>query len=695
MGLALLTSISAWISACDAAPSSRTCSTASDCPRGQQCLDRVCRPSTVGRDASTSDAPSTDPTRVVSIRVDPMASTLPATGSEVTQRLTVMATQADGVERVMPGALFVLGAGPLGRMDADTFRSPGTVGGTAVVSVTLAVGGEVHHANATITVEVSRTEIGMGVPADIAARFDAATPDADPALVPSVLYPLAGAVMPLNVAPPSVQWAPFAAAAGEIVRVRMTRPHASVTSYVAATEPFDHSLLLGRDGWHSVAESDAGEPIVVEVDRLVPREGGGDALSGSTPLTFRTARGSLFGKIYFWDLSQGRTETIDPIGGTREVTVPAPAPSPSGSRCVACHTVSRDGRWLFGRREDGAAMQFDLTTSLAGDPSPTRHAPVATRLLTGTFDPTGNLLVGMADGWAGAMMIADANTGADSGIGGLPSSGVSFPSWSPNGASIAYAGNAAVAPGDGQPVDGDILVLPRATETPLTFGAPVMLHDGASLAGAPEGGTCDTHPVWSPDDALLVFQHGQRAFSFVPGTGEVPPGALYAMRPDGSSLVRLDNFAGGPTSASAYFPNFAPYVTNEDDGHRYYWVAFYSRRDYGNERAGARNLRQLWVGAIDVDATGGDPSFVPYWIPGQDRTVHNIAAYWAPEPCRPTGVGCSTSSECCSDICDPDADVCAPPPEEMCRRDGETCGGTDDCCGEAECVANVCIGPPS
>lgn len=628
-----------------------------------------------------------------SIRVEPERATLRAEGSEVTQRLTVFATQADGTERPVSGALFVLGAGPIGRMDGDTFRSPGTTGGEVVVSVTLAAGGEVFRANATLTVEVSRTVLGAGVSADVVERFEAADLDPDPSIVPDVVYPLAGAVMPLNVAAPAVQWTPFAASAGELVRVRLTRPHASLSTYVAATEPFDHAVSLARDAWRTIAESDAGEPILVEVDRLLVR-GGVEVRSGSAPLTFRTARGSLFGKVYFWDLNQGRTETIDPIAGTREATVPSPAPDGSGGRCVACHTVSRDGRWLYGRRQDGAAMQFDLTTTLSGDPAPTRYAPALTRLLAGTFDPTGDLFVGMADGWTGPMVIIDATTGAERSVAGLPSSATSFPAWSPSGASIAYSGNASVHP-DSHPVDGDVFTIERTSESPLTFGAPRMLHEGAALSGAPEGGTCDTHPVWSPDDERLVFQHGPRAFSFVPGSAVIPPGALYAIDPDGTDLVRLDNFAGGPSGTSAYYPTFAPYVTNEGDDHRYYWVAFYSRRDYGNERAGARGLRQLWVGAVDADARDGDPSFVPYWLPGQDRTVHNIAAYWAPEPCRPTGVGCSTSSECCSDICDPDADVCAPPPETMCRRDGETCGSTEDCCGEAECVGNVCIGPPS
>jgi hypothetical protein len=227
---------------------------------------------------------------VSSIRVEPERATLRAEGSEVTQRLTVFATQADGTERPVSGALFVLGAGPIGRMDGDTFRSPGTTGGEVVVSVTLAAGGEVFRANATLTVEVSRTVLGAGVSADVVERFEAADLDPDPSIVPDVVYPLAGAVMPLNVAAPAVQWTPFAASAGELVRVRLTRPHASLSTYVAATEPFDHAVSLARDAWRTIAESDAGEPILVEVDRLLVR-GGVEVRSGSAPLTFRTARG--------------------------------------------------------------------------------------------------------------------------------------------------------------------------------------------------------------------------------------------------------------------------------------------------------------------------------------------------------------------------------------------------------------------
>lgn len=679
---------------------STSCRTSSECAVGQSCVDGRCRGRGAGDDGGSGDG-ALDPSAFVSARIEPGAATLTSIdGAPATQAFQLFVTRADGTEIDATAiALWATGSMRLASIDAGgVLTATGVAGGVVPIVARLASGADVLTANATAEIHVARRVVGDGVDgASIDATFGAAPSLAGDPGAASIAYPLEGAVMPQNVYPPEVQWDPVGAA-GDVFRVTITKPHARVIAYVAhAGDPtFRHGWLVDRDAWRAIAESDADDALRIVVDRL--EVASGRVIEGAAPRTMRMARGSIYGRVYFWDLNAGRTESIDPVSAAREVVVPAPPPSSSGGRCIACHTVSRDGRWLWGVREgDNAGMSFDLTTSLAADPAPTRFPPVAAPITAGTFDPTGTRLIGQA-GWSGPLLIVDATTGAQLPAVGLPGSGASFPSWSPGaGDRVAFMGNVATHPSDGHPIDGDLFVMPRTGD--LEFGGATMIHDGASLAGAPEGGTTDSHPNWSPDAAYLVFQHGTRTFSFVPGSGEVPPGALYRIAPDGSGLVRLDQANGGAGASSAYWPTFAPYETSEAEGHTYHWVAFYSRRDYGNAIAGSRGLRQLWVAAIDVDAPAdSDPSFVPYWLPGQATNVHNIAAYWAPEPCRTTGSSCGTSSECCSELCEegPDgAPVCAPPPETECRRTGMTCGSDADCCAPGTCVGNRCFEPPS
>ncbi|MEI8258659.1 MAG: hypothetical protein WCJ30_23545, partial [Deltaproteobacteria bacterium] len=213
------------------------------------------------------------------------------------------------------------------------------------------------------------------------------------------------------------------------------------------------------------------------------------------------------------------------------------------------------------------------------------------------------------------------------------------------------------------------------------------------------GGSADARPVFSPDSRFVVFQHGTCAY------GQYNcPNALYAVPAAGGAAIRLDNANGGATGASAYWPSFSPYVTREPSEASgtspYAWVAFYSRRDYGNAAAGSRGRRQLWVSAIRLDAAAGtDPSFVPYWLPGQNPASENAGGQWAPVPCRANGSDCASGDDCCSGVCTAGTgglSTCQPPPMTQCRAEGQQCGGTEDCCMGLGlvCFGNVCGIPP-
>jgi len=61
-----------------------------------------------------------------------------------------------------------------------------------------------------------------------------------------------------------------------------------------------------------------------------------------------------------------------------------------------------------------------------------------------------------------------------------------------------------------------------------------------------------------------------------------------------------------------------------------------SRRTYGNAMIGTPDtVKQLWIGAIDLDAPpGADPSHPAFWLPEQDPAANatNQRPRWAMSP---------------------------------------------------------------
>jgi len=179
--------------------------------------------------------------------------------------------------------------------------------------------------------------------------------------------------------------------------------------------------------------------------------------------------------------------------------------------------------------------------------------------------------------------------------------------------------------------------------TLLTAGAgdaftdSTTLNDGSSLSGGSEGGAADSHPTWSPDSRWIAFAHGTHSRSLTRDASNNPipqPGALYLISRDGGAPVRLDHANGGTAGHDSFWPTFSPFSTTDTDGTGYFFLAFYSTRGYGNVLAGApAGRRQLWVTAVRTTPQGTmDPSSVPYWLPGQDASTANMAAFWTQLP---------------------------------------------------------------
>jgi len=435
-----------------------------------------------------------------------------------------------------------------------------------------------------------------------------------------------------------------------------------------------------------------------------------DTVHTSAPVGVRLTRASIGGHIYYWDVgettsSSGRILRVDAYDGARDVVVESPPAPPSTSRhCMGCHSISPDGRYmavmLGGGDPASRGAVYDLTTDLSGATPPAVvepqwSDPSGVRFATATWSPDGTRLF-YTDA---ATHLVDALTGTRVSATGLPTGNFFSPAWSPDGSTIALSSMLAGVTWFHTYTQGDLVTVP--VTGPDAFGAPRTIHEGASLASSPEGGSADSHPTWSPDSHLVVFEHGDHSASDA-GSGlasTMRTGALYAIKPDGSGLVRLERALTGSTAHRDYWPTFSPFVSPESGGESatYYWVAFTSTRAYGNGHVGtaAHERRQIWVTAIRAGAgTDEDPSSVPYWLPGQDVGGQNMAAQWAPVACIATSDECAASSECCSGNCaldDAGGYTCQPPPPEECHLRGATCGTAADCCDGLECTGHICI----
>ena len=559
-----------------------------------------------------------------SIEVQPANATI-AMPSGAPVDYTAIGHYADGHTHVLADATFTIdaAASALGTLNVTEFTASGAAAGTGNV---IATDGSVS-GSTTVNVSVHVSHVDPTAPAGAEGNF----PDNPTmgAMSPTIDYPLDGAVMPSSVSAPDVQWE-GANAATDLYRVRFVSGLATVDTILVGGPAFKLDSMPVAADWSLLVASAAGQPMSVEVDHW-------DATTGaqaSTPVHVRPVTANVAGAIYYWNLSQGQMERIDATGRALAIPNPPPNPSDATNHCVACHVVSRDGRYMSGELWGGGLQGavFDLSDPNVqmGNPAPTLAPVTATsyQSLFSTFNPDASRLL---INFGTQLQLIDPHTGAAVATQGtpLPTSGAAHPCWSPDGTSIVYVAN--VMSGGttaGWAVDytsGDLAVIP--VTGPDTFGTATAIVPSASVDpafAAPSG------PTFAPDSSWIAYGAGvnSRGRNTINNVETTLPGSLFMIPKAGGTPTRLDTACGG--ARDCFLPNFSPY----DDG-GYYWLVFYSLRDYGNTLAGTKGTtrRQMWVTAIDKSKLGtGDASSVPYWIPDQDTKTENMSAFWALPP---------------------------------------------------------------
>jgi len=695
------------LAGCMCGPTGKPCRTSIDCSAGQVCIQGQCRGGTAEADSGVraggsagADGGATGGGNTggggavvdaVAVEIDPPMATLTTTpGNPMTQTFTAKLRLRDGTFRtagVIP--TWSVTARTYGDMNSVTgaFTATGAQGGTATIAASVVAPGTSMTlvGTANVTIQLTRTITGPGIPGTILSNFVTLLPY-DAALSANLAYPLDHAVMPQNVFPADLQW--LNGAAGDFFRVTLKKPNAEITAFFQHSGAgFDNHWLVDAAAWRAFAQTNPDVEGVITVERWSAAT---QAAYRSNEVRVRFARAALTGSVYYWAINEGRVYRIDDGTNQRVAFMPTPPPVPGSEvvRCMGCHTVSPSGRYMAGRMGGGYnfGTVFDLTANLTGDPPPSLFSASQQKWWFSTWSPREDRLIITTGSGPTGFSLMNPMTGAlIQPLGaGLPSNNVTQPSWSPDGTAIACVSDASDWGADY--AGGTISLIP--VTGPDTFGPmqPILAGTSPAIPNRPMGAQTPTYPVWTPDSQRIVFAQSPTARS----TSQ--PALLYIMQRNGSDVRQLSK-ANGPRNLS-YEPRMSPF-----DAGGYYWLAFLSRRDYGNGPAGTlgTNRPQIWVTAIKKNpAPGEDPSEVGYWLPGQSAQSSNISAYWAARACRQTGVGCSVNSECCTNECRPPpaggAPVCSPPPANMCRVEGQSCSMTSDCCTTLTCTNNVCSG---
>lgn len=442
-------------------------------------------------------------------------------------------------------------------------------------------------------------------PANAGGLFGGATTNpngTDAAKEPGIVYPSHETMFPINVSHIRHEWT--AGGTNDLFRLEFKGPSTQVTIYTTKKEwePSD-------DQWDWIAESNRGDQVTWTVT----------ALDTAAPTTAYSSKGitELFsvaevpGAIYYW--STGSAGVMRALVSERSpqkfYTDPA---ATDGNTCVACHTVSRDGKKLqvgYGGEKlkvvgipDRNAIVPPAGTAASRSVGWTTFSPDAKKLLVAS---------------AGVLTLIDADNGntigANNGIVPLGTVKATHPDWSGLGDNVVVSIGAKL--GNKSMAGGSIALIPY-NAADGSWGKPQVIVQST--------GDDDNNffPAFSPDNKWIVYVHASgnskdqqtATLRLVPVTGGVP-----------KDLVRLngrvnnvDNVIGIGNSMPRWAPSTKPGI---------FWVAFSSVRPYASLRDHGGNSDQIWIAAIDTN--GADPSYSAFWAPFQAIDEGNHRPFWA------------------------------------------------------------------
>jgi hypothetical protein len=472
---------------------------------------------------------------------------------------------------------------------------------------------------------------------------------------PGIVYPSHETMFPINVTHIRHEWT--AGGTNNLFRIQFVGPKTSVTVYVnsASWEPTDEE-------WQWIAESNRGSSVTVTVSGLntaTPQQ-----VWQSKPITEFFSAAEVEGALYYW--STGSSGIMKALVSDRlpEKFYTDPTAADKGT-CVACHTLSRDGKRLSVNYGGEKFKEVSVPARAAIVPAtgaPTRDGGWS------TFSPDGKQILLATKG---VLTLLDADTGATVGANGgvvsLDGKFATHPDWSALGDKVVVS-LTTKAPGNKDMEGGAIAIIPY---TAGTWGSPQII--------VPKGAGSDNNffPVFSPDSKWIAYVNAQGTskdevtsiLKLVPVAGGTPV--------EMTRLNRRVNNAEGVLKVGDSMPTWAP-ATKPG----VFWLAFSSVRAYAGLRDPDDKLDQIWIAA--VDPTKPEPGYSAFWAPFQNIKEGNHRAFWT----HVAGEKQCRCEEICGDGIDNNCNGVAD--EASCQ----TCQATEICDNQkddnCDCVVDNC-----
>lgn len=541
--------------------------------------------------------------------------------------------------------------------EASTFGD-GAPSGDASPDGTTVPGGDTCGGSPCATFSGPKAFVEPGAPPSAPTLFGGGTTNpngTNGAQEPGIVYPNHETMFPINVSHIHHEW--VAGGTNDLFRLRFEGPNTTVDVYTNAKswEPTDEE-------WDWIAESNRGSAVKLTVAGL--NQASPNSVWQSKTITLYFSASEVEGALYYWSTGSAGVMKATVADRTPEKFYTDPKATDANT-CVACHTLSRDGKRLAVNYGGEKLKEVSV---------PARDAIVpATGLPTqaggwSTFSPDGKQILLAAKG---ILTLFDADTGATVGAnaGVVPLAGkfATHPDWSALGDKVVVS-LTTTAPGNKDMKAGAIAIIPYNAGT---WGTPQII--------VPSTGATDNNffPVFSPDSKWIAYVHAADSskdeptsiLRLVPVTGGAPV-----------DLVRLNhrvNNADGVNGVADSMPTWAP---STKPG--IFWLAFSSVRAYATLRAASKNLDQIWIAAIDT--TQADPGYSAFWAPFQSMPEGNHRAFWT----HVEGEKQCKCVEVCGDGIDNDCDGTADEADCQVCQAAEVCGnGKDDNC---DCVVDNC-----